>query len=202
MGVTTNRTGFSLVELLVVILIVSILAAMLLPVLEQSLAAARRTGCAANMRQLGYGNTVYADEFQDWMPIIYHTIGYNLATASPLYSIGAQCPTYWLSLWPRAVRVCPTVPDKGYEGVPYNWGPQQNDVDLLYGYDLPQMSQLITRRYMWPRVADVFPGTGYGAGGTNDNGMTCEYVRLRPAYARYYWSGPPSYVAGELWTSF
>ena len=48
-----RNIAFSIVELLVVIGIVSVIAAMLLPSLEQSLMAARTARCAGNLRQQG-----------------------------------------------------------------------------------------------------------------------------------------------------
>ena len=56
----TRRTGFTLVELLVVMTIISILLAMLFPAVNSAREAARRTTCANNLRQIGVGLHSYA----------------------------------------------------------------------------------------------------------------------------------------------
>lgn len=61
--------GFTLVELLAVMAIISILAALLLPAIGRARARARELDCKNNLRQIGMAISMYSNDFGGWMPV-------------------------------------------------------------------------------------------------------------------------------------
>jgi prepilin-type N-terminal cleavage/methylation domain-containing protein/prepilin-type processing-associated H-X9-DG protein len=60
--------GFTLIELLVVIAIIAIMAAILFPVFSQAREKARQTSCLSNLRQVGLGVMMYAQDYDETYP--------------------------------------------------------------------------------------------------------------------------------------
>lgn len=63
-----RKRGFTLIELLVVIAIIAILAAILFPVFAKAREAARKSSCISNMKQIGLGMLMYAQDYDEKFP--------------------------------------------------------------------------------------------------------------------------------------
>lgn len=63
-----QRTGFSLIELLVAVTVIAILASLLMPVVRQVCDAAQRTRCLGNLRQVGLAVQAYLGDCAGWYP--------------------------------------------------------------------------------------------------------------------------------------
>jgi prepilin-type N-terminal cleavage/methylation domain-containing protein/prepilin-type processing-associated H-X9-DG protein len=63
-----KRKAFTLIELLVVVAIIALLISILLPSLSRARELAKRAVCASNLRGIGQGLHIYANDNREWFP--------------------------------------------------------------------------------------------------------------------------------------
>jgi prepilin-type N-terminal cleavage/methylation domain-containing protein/prepilin-type processing-associated H-X9-DG protein len=105
-----RRRAVTLVELLVVVAIIGILAAALLPAIQQARAAARRVTCKNNMRQIGLAFLQYANTHRGYFPEFVLNVENRPQSRSWVYSLAPYVESV------DAIRLCPDHP-KGDESV-------------------------------------------------------------------------------------
>jgi prepilin-type N-terminal cleavage/methylation domain-containing protein/prepilin-type processing-associated H-X9-DG protein len=83
-----SRRAFTLIELLVVIAIIALLAALLLPALSRAKAHAWSVRCVSNLRQVGLGMRLYADDFNELYPESGTVIPWDTVDSMPPFGSG------------------------------------------------------------------------------------------------------------------
>ena len=126
-----RQRGFTLIELLVVIAIIAILAALLLPALNQAKKKAKDINCVSNLKQLGVAQHLYVMDYQDTFP---HT-GDNF-WVMPLLDLPNLLNHYASS--PACFR-CPLDTGTGFNYLfAARWGPENgkttNDISISCSY--------------------------------------------------------------------
>ncbi|RRJ96034.1 DUF1559 domain-containing protein [Opitutaceae bacterium TAV4] len=102
MNTPKSNTAFTLIELLTVIAIIGILAAILIPVVGTVRKSARAAQCVSNLRQIGVAFTGYAADNRNRYPLPYNG-SISSATSSNWYYhvapyMGFEAPATWLRL--------------------------------------------------------------------------------------------------------
>lgn len=77
MEMSLKRRGFTVIEMLVVIAIISILAGMLSPALRKARNSALNTVCVNNLKQIGTACTMYANDYHGYLPQLHHNLKYD-----------------------------------------------------------------------------------------------------------------------------
>lgn len=86
----SGASGFTLIELMVSISIISLLIAVLLPALTTARAVARSATCASQLRQINIATHTYAHDHQQWLPYAYTEGGSfsgNAAAVAPAWYV-------------------------------------------------------------------------------------------------------------------
>lgn len=126
---TRRISGFTLTELLVVVSVIAVLAALLFPVMAQARSRARQSVCAANLGQIARATLMYAGDNDERLPPCYwrshppYLADYRLLLQGYVKSWQVlYCPerqTVSPSCWDPADRFRPGGRCMGYG---FNWG--------------------------------------------------------------------------------
>src|SRR5262245_40342505 len=132
-----RRSGFTLVELLVVIGIIALLVAIILPALARARSAAERTVCLSNMQQMGQALYIYGAQYKGAIPpsepgtnagtsyVVWRSVGTRDAAYIAQYTAeGWMGPGYLF--YTRILKnpktfYCPSMPIDGFKYQPREW---------------------------------------------------------------------------------
>jgi prepilin-type N-terminal cleavage/methylation domain-containing protein/prepilin-type processing-associated H-X9-DG protein len=182
--------GFTLIELLVVIAIIAILAAILFPVFASAKLAAKKTVDLSNMKQVGTGFLLYANDYDDRFPLT------SFPTATNSWAIRTQPYVKSWDLFRSPGDNSAFWPAKGTQ-----WP------DETVPLDDPRWKQYRTTSYL----LNAFMGGSYNGSGTYSTtssigapadviyiGLAKDDVGPRDHFHPFYWGTPPETVSGFM----
>ena len=121
--------AFTLIEMLVIIAVIGLLAALLLPVFSRAKEAARATACISNLHQIGLALRIYVDNHHNRLPVMRdRPADTNAAPTNSLPSVDGVLKT---ELGNLKVLRCPSDRKGIFEqtGSSYSWNSLLNGED-------------------------------------------------------------------------
>ena len=133
------RRAFTLVEMLVVIAIIAMIAALLLPALSRAQASARATVCLSNLHQVGLALQIYVSDNNNKMPVMRDVSTDPAAAATNTFPAMNRVLASQLGN-PNVLRCPSDLPDYfAQTGSSYAWNSLLNgeDADHLVVFHIP-----------------------------------------------------------------
>ena len=136
----TQSRGFTLVELLVVLAVMTMLVSLLLPALDQGRKVARVAQCSALLHQNGVAHNSYQVDFKNYFPLFGGASGYD-ASQPTIYESASVTP-WWHN-------VQPTYPGQGtfYYGAALNYFTDYLNCGLASGTDINKQYSMARAAY-------------------------------------------------------
>ncbi len=189
--ITDRESGFTLIELLVVVAIIAVLVAILLPALQSARASAQAVACMSNLRQIGIGYRLYADDYNNWL-IPQHDYTTGRYWISNLFSQYLPANIEPNGRIVSSVLVCPSNDEMIHSSM---MAPFQSDdygyceyYGHLYNYVVRHYSQYMPRKYSGFSQPDI---TVMMVDGRTEGSGIVKYIGS--IYTPWFWYPAPDW---------
>lgn len=180
-----GRGGFTMIELLVVVTIILILAAILLPTLQKAKEKGLQSHCVNNLRQHAMAPMLYVDDHDGFTPCVRDpSLGYDYG--GWMFQLGHYLHVVPTNLNIRSVAFCP-VDALGYNANPFKKWRYAMNHDLRYdgAVSNPQPTKKIAS------VMDASKAMAF-----TENGMYRDVIHMPALEYAFYGHPAGDYVAG------